>query len=317
MSVWTQICEPAHEVVPGTTIRRCTVADLEAAPNLAEVLAEYAAESRLPELGAPHAQVQTYRELEAAGVLFPIAAFEGSRLAGMILVLLAPLPHYGVLVGTAESFFVPKSARKRGTGLRLLAEAEGLANELGARALFVSAPHGGTLSCVLPRRGYRHGNDVFIKPLGVRENAPALLATSPAALERIRRLERLNLERPQKSVLTRHMLHAGMYARTITIEAGDLLTGALIKIPTLLILDGDATVVTGADRAHLIGHHVLAGLAARKQAFLAHAETSLTMVFPTQARSIEEAEAEFTDEAHALFSRRGDNVVSITRETPS
>lgn len=148
------------------SVRRCSVAELEAAPNLGELLAEYAAESALPELGAPAPQVAIYRKLEEAGVLRPVAAFEGDRLLGFISPLCSVLPHYGVVAATVESFFVPRALRKKGIGLELLAEAELVAQVAGARALFLSAPAGGSLARVLDRRGgYRLSNVVHVKAL--------------------------------------------------------------------------------------------------------------------------------------------------------
>jgi GNAT superfamily N-acetyltransferase len=146
-------------------VRRCTTAELEAAPNLADVLAEYAQECQLAELGPAQAQVETYRLLEASGMFHPIGAFEGERLAGFILPLVIVLPHYGVLAATVESFFVPRAGRKKGTGLRLLAQAESMARALGAKALLLSAPVSGTLAQVLPRKGYRHSNNVYVRGL--------------------------------------------------------------------------------------------------------------------------------------------------------
>jgi GNAT superfamily N-acetyltransferase len=146
-------------------IRRCTIAELEAAPNFGELLDEYAAESSLAELGAPRPQLETYRSLEAAGAFHPIGAFDGDRLAGFILPIVVVLPHYGVLTATAESFFVPRADRKTGAGDRLRVAAEDLARDLGAKALLLSAPVGGVLAQALPGKGYRHSNDVFVKAL--------------------------------------------------------------------------------------------------------------------------------------------------------
>ena len=42
------------------------------------------------------------------------------------------------------------------------------------------------------------------------------------------------LECPQVAIQTTHHFHAGLYSRTIRIPAGVMITGALIKIPTLL-----------------------------------------------------------------------------------
>lgn len=146
-------------------VRHCTLAEITGAPNLPEVLAEYALESSLPELGPASAQFDTYHKLDANGVLYPIGAFEGDRLVGFILIIVAELPHYGVRAATAESFFVPLADRKKGVGLRLLKLAEDLAASQGAYALLLSAPVGGVLERVLPGRQYRHSNNVFVKAL--------------------------------------------------------------------------------------------------------------------------------------------------------
>lgn len=147
-------------------VRRCTVAELEAAPNLAEVLDAYARESSMPELGRPNPQVATYRALEASGMFHPIAAFEDEKLVGFILPIVVALPHYGVVAATIESFFVLKAVRKQGVGLRLLRFAERTARDLGAKALLLSAPVGGALARMLAiRKSYRHSNDVYVKAL--------------------------------------------------------------------------------------------------------------------------------------------------------
>lgn len=146
-------------------VRRCTVAELEAAPNLFEVLEEYAREAATPELGPAQAQIETYRAMDASGMFHPIAALEDGMLAGFILPVVVVLPHYGVVAATVESFFVPKAERKRGIGLRLLACAEELAREFGAKALLLTAPAGGVLAKVMPGRGYRHSGEVFVRSL--------------------------------------------------------------------------------------------------------------------------------------------------------
>ena len=148
-----------------TIIRRCTVAELEAAPNLAEVLAAYEVESRMKELGPATPQIATYRALEASGMFHPIGAFDGDRLLGFILPIVVVLPHYGVVAATVESFFVLVPERKRGIGLQLLKFAETTARELGAKALLLSAPVSGALTRVLAAKAYRHSNDVYVKAL--------------------------------------------------------------------------------------------------------------------------------------------------------
>lgn len=143
---------------------------------------------------------------------------------------------------------------------------------------------------------------------------PRFPAMSDEAVGKVRELEERALTAPQVEVETWHVLHAGMYARTIRIPAGVVLTGALIKRATLLVFHGHASVFIGDGEIELAGHHVIPASAGRKQAFIAHAVTDLTMLFPTTAATVEEAEAEFTDEADRLLSRHGVNHITITGE---
>ncbi len=147
-------------------IRPCTVLDIEAAPNLEALLAEYAAESSNPEIGPVSAQIPVYRQLEAAGMLHAVGAFQDDTLAGFVFVLVSVLPHYGRKVATSESLFVAAVARSTGAGMRLLHEAEHLARKHGATAFLLSAPAESQLDKVM--RGlhsYRLSNVVFIKEL--------------------------------------------------------------------------------------------------------------------------------------------------------
>lgn len=144
-----------------------------------------------------------------------------------------------------------------------------------------------------------------------------------AAIRKVKIFEIENARRPQISIATKHVIHGGMYARTIRIPADFMLTGkmtaltgALIKVPTMLIVAGNVIVYIGDEARELCGYNVLAASANRKQVFLAKTDTCLTMVFPTKAKSVEEAEREFTDEAQFLISRKeeSDNEVVITGE---
>lgn len=147
---------------------------------------------------------------------------------------------------------------------------------------------------------------------------PALLKTlppsPPAAIAKVRELEAVVLNAPQTDIATHHVIHAGVYSRTICIPAGVVLTSALIKIPTTLTICGKASVFVGDKEVLVEGYHVLAASAGRKQAYIAHEDTHVTMSFRTNARTVEEAEEEFTDEAALLMSRRGLNDINITED---
>jgi len=150
--------------------------------------------------------------------------------------------------------------------------------------------------------------------LDVVATRPVIPAMSAQAIRAVRALEERVLTLPQVPIETRHLLHAGMYARTICVPAGVLITGAHITIPTLLIVSGHATLFIGGEDVELKGYAVIPASAGRKQAIYAHADTLLTMLFPTTARTVEEAEQEFTDEPDRLGSRRAPNHVTATGE---
>lgn len=293
-------------------VEHTTVAAIEAAAEFPALLAEYAAESAIDGMPSPQARMAQYRDLEARGVLRAIAATtEGGALAGFISVLLAPLPHYGIPVAVCESFFVAKAHRASLAGLKLLAAAEGLAGEANSPGLLVSAPYGGKLFELLPRCGYAETNRVFFKKMAASKAAfpaaaqAAIPPMTPSAIGRVARLEEESLRRDQVDLPTDHVLHAGLYARTVLVPAGTLFTGALVKIPTMLVVTGEAMVWTGNDKPlHLVGHNVVPAAAGRKQAFLAMSDMALTMIFATDAGTVDEAERAFTDEHERLASRR-------------
>lgn len=143
-----------------------------------------------------------------------------------------------------------------------------------------------------------------------------VLATSPEGINNVRLLQDIIIETPQANIHTDHIIHSGMYARTIKIPAGVLLTGALIKVGTILIAQGDVIVYVDDKAVELHGYNVFAASAKRKQAFVALSDVYLTTVFPTKAKTIIDAENEFTDEADLLLSRQqlDMNTITITEE---
>lgn len=147
------------------------------------------------------------------------------------------------------------------------------------------------------------------------------IAIAPMSAEQIASVtavEQRAMACPQVPIKTHHVLHAGMYSRTIRIPAGVVLTGALIKIPTLVLIDGDVVVGRGDESMRITGNAVIPAGAGRKQAFITYQDTTVTMIFPTKATTVEQAEAEFTDDTDMLFSRRDPefNTTVITGEQP-
>lgn len=147
------------------SIRPCLVSDLQQAPNLVALLDEYRAECGIPELGPADPQFATYRQIEAAGLLFALGAFAGDDLVGFALVLISDLPHFGKRVAVTESLFVAAAARKGGAGVRLLAAVEQGAKERGAVGVLVSAPVASRLATVMQYTCYREASRVFFRSL--------------------------------------------------------------------------------------------------------------------------------------------------------
>ncbi len=96
--------------------------------------------------------------------------------------------------------------------------------------------------------------------------------------------------------------------------ANSIVAGVLIKIGTILIMCGTVKVYTGNDAIIYSGYNVLSASKNRKQAFHALSDTCLTMILPSQAKTISEAESDFTDETEALISNYNKNHIIITGE---
>lgn len=129
-------------------------------------------------------------------------------------------------------------------------------------------------------------------------------AMTSAAIQKIVAFEKQLLAAPQLDCPVQSVIHAGVYSRTLLLPAGFVLTGALIKIPTQIVVSGDVVIWMGGISKRFTGYHILAGEAGRKQAMVAIGDTWMTMMFATVARTEEEAEDEFTDEATSLQTRR-------------
>lgn len=142
-------------------------------------------------------------------------------------------------------------------------------------------------------------------------------AMSAPSVQKVRDLEAELLKLPQGQYDTNHVLHAGMYARTLITPPYTLITGALIKIPTILITHGEITAYVGDGNVRLHGYNVLPASAGRRQAVFSHdTDAYYTMIFPTTHKTVEDAEKQFTDEYNLLASHRDEkfNYTVVTGE---
>lgn len=147
-------------------VRKCTISEIENAPNFSELLSEYAKE--LVVEGAPpfRAKIEMYRHLESLGSLQPFGAYVEDKLIGFITVLVHVFLHVSATMAVTESFFVFKDFRKSGAGTILKRMAEKYAQSSGALGLFISAPINGDLAEVLSKTDeYTETNRVFFRSL--------------------------------------------------------------------------------------------------------------------------------------------------------
>lgn len=146
-------------------------------------------------------------------------------------------------------------------------------------------------------------------------NTGGLPPTTPDALEQVFVLEAQMSAMKQIPITTEHVLHGGVYTRTIKIPAGVMITGALIKIATTLTISGQADLIVGeGEKIGVDGFAVLPAEKNRKTVFLAKTDTFVSMAFATTAQTVEVAEREFTDETDKLKSHDNLNVVTVTGE---
>ena len=134
---------------------------------------------------------------------------------------------------------------------------------------------------------------------------------SSEAIGKAQALQDILVQAEQMVFDTLHVIHDGVYSRTMMLPAGNVLVGALIKVPTTLIVCGDCISYIDDNMTRLTGYNVLAASAMRKQVFVANTDTWLTMSFRTDLTDIEAIEDYFTDESRLLASRKPCSVNKI------
>lgn len=139
-------------------------------------------------------------------------------------------------------------------------------------------------------------------------------AMSDEAIDKVVKLEEYVGKCPQVNLPTFHTLHGGVYTRTLKLPVNAIVVGALIKIPTTIIIEGNVVVYMDGAVKELIGYNVFVAEAHRKQAVVAKSEVNWTMILHTEATTIREAEQDFTDEYEKLMSNKEDqsNTAIIT-----
>lgn len=128
---------------------------------------------------------------------------------------------------------------------------------------------------------------------------------SSEAIDKVKTLRDVSLTMPQVDNHIEDGIHGGMYYRTGHYRKGAVMTSVFVRVPTLLIVRGDVKIFVGGDLlVHVQGYQVVEGQANRQPAFFFLADTDMTMVFATNAKTAAKAEEEITPEPGMLQSRK-------------
>lgn len=145
-------------------VKKCSVYDIENAPNVVGLLDEYSHECAIEGLPVPTANWPLYTKLEINGALQFLSATSNGWLIGLATVISTIVPHYAAITSVMESLFVLPEYRKTGAGLKLMRLAEKHAKEMGATGLLISAPFYGSLVNLLEKdNNYKETNRVFFR----------------------------------------------------------------------------------------------------------------------------------------------------------
>ncbi|HCE08099.1 MAG TPA: hypothetical protein DEQ40_05770 [Oxalobacteraceae bacterium] len=109
---------------------------------------------------------ERYAQLEAAGILFALVAYDEDRIIGYSVNFLHHNLHYSaLLMAQNDLLFVAKAHRTGRTGLRLMQETERVAAEHGAKMMLWHAKPDTPLHKILPRLSYGVQDIIFSKEL--------------------------------------------------------------------------------------------------------------------------------------------------------
>ena len=108
---------------------------------------------------------------------------------------------------------------------------------------------------------------------------------------------------PQVQIDTQHHLVSGMYARTVFIPAGVVITGCTHKTDHISILSGDATLTLSDSVERITGYNVLPTKKGMTRAIFAHSDCWLTTICKTEHSELANIEDAQVEEAQTLQTR--------------
>lgn len=144
-------------------IDRCKWNDIRTATNLDRLVEECRKEGGAEGLPEGKLSHEMYQKLEDSGVLHIVRAREDEKLLGCINILIYVSPHYSVKLAQVDLVYLDEKYRTAGAGLRMVKEAEIIAQEQGALGISFNAHVHTALEDLLNVKKYKLTHRVYFK----------------------------------------------------------------------------------------------------------------------------------------------------------
>lgn len=162
-----------------------------------------------------------------------------------------------------------------------------------------------------------YANLITAQVPAILPSAGGIMPSSPESCAMINRLAVAMREKlvPTKYV-TEHMVHGGIYTRTVRFPPKTLIAAARFIAPTTLIIKGTCDIWSDGDVARVEGYTVIKGSAGRKIALVTVTDVEASMMFRTDLTDVAEIQKQFTDEYMMLapLENADEHVVLVTGE---
>ena len=143
------------------TVRRVTPDEVASSPEFERLTRQYFDECGNKAYDGPMPTIDQYRDLHKSGALHVSGLFDGSALVGFVCVLLVNYMHFSKPCASVESIYLDPAFRATRGGFMLFEAARGMAKELGAVGLYLSAPVGSRLDRIARAKRWRQTDSVF------------------------------------------------------------------------------------------------------------------------------------------------------------
>lgn len=127
-----------------------------------------------------------------------------------------------------------------------------------------------------------------------------MLAASRHEIETVIEFRKHVLAAPQTPCKYKHLVHGGMYVRTMYVPADQLIAGVKLKAPTLTIIVGNVIVYRESGNLELTGYNVIPGSVGRLTAVYTHTKAAISMFIRTDLKDVAEIQRQTVEEPELL-----------------